>query len=82
MDSIYVIIMPQEILQGVDSMPCEFNYCVYNNGSACILTKTRINHFGMCDLCEIVDIPQEDIERYKEKRLQELKKLWAAPDEK
>ena len=48
-------------------MECEFEYCVYNRKSKCILDEIQINRLGMCEECEIAKIPEEILEKYKEK---------------
>lgn len=59
-------------------MYCEFCYCIYNREASCLLYETQINSLGMCELCEIVPIPKEVLERYKDKRLDEVDSFWAA----
>ena len=55
-------------------MKCEFEYCVYNKKQSCILDEVRIDRLGMCDSCETATIPEEILEKYKEKRLVEAQK--------
>ena len=43
-------------------MNCDFNYCIYNKEYACILDEIQIDTSGICALCEVVNIPKEDIE--------------------
>ena len=57
-------------------MKCEFNYCVYNREQICILNEIKINSFGICEPCEMIDIPNNIIEKHKNKRLKEIKKIW------
>ena len=53
-------------------MLCEFDYCIYNKESKCLLREIRIDSAGLCDSCEIVALPEKTLDLYKEKRLQEL----------
>ena len=61
-------------------MNCEFDYCIYNNVSACILDEIQMDSLGMCDSCEVVTIPEEDLKKYKEERLEKIDKIWKAYD--
>ena len=61
-------------------MKCEVDYCVYNRKSECTLDKIEIDQLGMCDSCEIVTIPKEELEKYKEKRLKQIKEIWEKYD--
>ena len=57
-------------------MECEFNYCIYNKDSICILEKITVDGLGMCEPREIVSMPEEDLQKYKEKRLETIKQIW------
>ena len=57
-------------------MTCEYNYCIYNKKLTCILDEIQVDSSGMCDSCETVAIPQESLEKYKEKRLKEIEEIW------
>ena len=57
-------------------MNCEFDYCIYHKGRSCILDEVGIDQLGMCEACEVVAIPEEDLERYKEKRLKGIGEIW------
>ena len=61
-------------------MNCEFEYCIYNKECICILDTIGINQLGICDSCEVVTIPKDALEKYKEKRLKEIEKIWSAYD--
>ena len=52
-------------------MECEVEYCIYNINLECLYDETRINEYGICDICIIVDIDKEYLE--KEKTRQRLK---------
>ena len=56
-------------------MECEFDYCIYNRECTCTLDKIQINFLGACGSLEIITIPQENIEKYKKKRLKEINSL-------
>jgi len=62
-------------------MNCEANYCIYNKNWVCILDKIRINSLSMCDSCEIVTVPGENLEQYKNERLKEIDEMWKKYDE-
>jgi len=53
-------------------MHCEFDYCVYNDQDACTLDEISIDMAGMCECCEVFNIPEEIIDTYKKKRLKEM----------
>jgi len=57
-------------------MNCAFNYCVYNKESICILDDIEINCLGMCEECEIISIPEDRLEEYKNKRIEEIQSIW------
>jgi len=53
-------------------MNCEFDYCVYNQDSICLLNEIQINSLGMCEDCILVTIADEDLKRAKEKQLKDM----------
>ena len=57
-------------------MYCEVNYCIYNKEQTCMIDGVTINQLGMCDSCELVAIPKKSLEKYKNKRLKEIEKIW------
>ena len=57
-------------------MNCEFDYYVYNKEFVCILDEIEINSLGMCDVCEIVTIPEKTLEKYKKVRLKGIEEIW------
>ena len=61
-------------------MNCEFNYCIYNSDFVCIADEISINSLGMCDSCETVTVPAENLKKYKNKRLKEIAKIWNSYD--
>ena len=61
-------------------MNCEFDYCIYNKEYTCILDNIGIDQLGICDSCEVVAIPEEELEKYKENRLKEIEKIWETYD--
>ena len=44
-------------------MNCEFEYCIYNRNSNCIVDKPKINDLGMCDACIVVSIEKDFLEK-------------------
>ena len=54
-------------------MKCDFDYCIYNKEAICILEEIKINSLGMCDSCEIITLPKESLEKYKNERQKEIK---------
>ena len=61
-------------------MKCEFNYCVYNKNYKCVFDEISIDSLGMCECCEIVAIPEKNLNIYKNKRLKEIDKYWKNAD--
>ena len=53
-------------------MKCDFDYCVNNKEFHCIHGEIQINALGMCEDCEVVSIPEEHLEKYKKRRLEEI----------
>lgn len=53
-------------------MKCYFQYCVYNKDNACLLGKTEINPYGMCEECLLISLPEPALEAIKEKQLAEM----------
>ena len=62
-------------------MKCEFSYCIYNRDCNCIVSEIQINQLCMCDSCEIITVPEEDLEKYKEHRLKKIEEIWRNYDE-
>jgi len=60
----------------VINLKCEFDYCIYNKNWICILDAIQINSSGMCEDCEIVSVPEENLEKYKNTRLKEIERIW------
>ena len=56
-------------------MNCTLTYCIYNKDRICILDAIEIDSLGMCESCEIVAIPVEEVERHKSRRLEQIEKL-------
>ena len=52
-------------------MKCMFEYCIYNKNFKCTVSEVEINFFGMCDMCIMVSLDKELLE--KEKAMQWLK---------
>ena len=50
-------------------MNCEYSYCIYNKKSACVLDTIQMDSLGMCEMCEIVTVPKENLEKYKQQHL-------------
>ena len=57
-------------------MRCEFDYCIYNNESTCILDEIQVDSLGVCEECEVVTIPKETLGEYKKTRLKEIAEIW------
>ena len=55
-------------------MKCEYELCVYNNKSTCILDEVQMDSPGMCEACEVVTVPEDILVKYKQKRLEEMRK--------
>ena len=54
-------------------MNCEFEHCVYNRNSECVLNgRIEINAFGMCDSCILVSLDADFLSREKERQLQQM----------
>ena len=47
-------------------MKCENHFCVYQENGVYILDEIDINSLGICDSCIYINIPKEDLKRYKE----------------
>ena len=56
-------------------MKCDFDYCIYNTRSICVLDEIQIDSLGMCIEYEIVTIPKEILEKYKKRRLKEIEEI-------
>ena len=54
-------------------MNCEFEYCIYNKDSLCILEEIGIDDLGMCGNCIMVSIIDEDLQRLKSDHLEMIK---------
>ena len=61
-----------ENYEGGAEMKCEFEYCVYNREWHCIMNEIQIDKLGVCESCELVTIPAEIFDNYKEERLKEI----------
>ena len=55
-------------------MTCELTHCIYNKNLTCISPEIQINSLGMCEDCAIITIPDEKLDEYKNKRLEEIRK--------
>ena len=53
-------------------MKCNFDYCIYNKNFTCILDEVSIDALGMCEACEVITIPEGELEKHKEKRLKKI----------
>mgnify|MGYP001445123529 FL=1 len=53
-------------------MKCCFAYCVYSKNNACLLEKTEINPYGMCEECLLVSLPDADLRTMKERQLEAM----------
>jgi len=61
-------------------MKCEVDYCSYNKKWVCILDEIRIDPLHMCDSFELVTIPEENLQKYKDGRLKEIEEFWERYD--
>ena len=63
-------------------MKCYKDYCIYNKEFTCTTDELPlINELGMCDSCEIVAVPEETVNFYKNKRREEIDRIWKEYDE-
>lgn len=46
-------------------MECENVFCVYQEKDKCILDEICIDNIGLCCSCICVDIPDEELVKYK-----------------
>lgn len=46
-------------------MRCENVFCVYCNKEKCILKEISLNEIGMCDCCINVNIPEQELKKYR-----------------
>jgi hypothetical protein len=53
-------------------MICEFHHCVYNAENRCAFESVKINGWGMCDECLIVEVPEATLNELKLQMLAEL----------
>ena len=61
-------------------MYCEMNHCVYNKEKHCVINRVAISHLGMCASCELIPIPEKDLEEYKNKVLRTTEEIWGDCD--
>lgn len=57
-------------------MQCEFNYCIYHWEYLCILEEIEFDASGMCESCEMVTVPEKQLNQYKNRRLKAIKEIW------
>ncbi len=46
-------------------MKCENYFCIYQEKGKCMLDQINIDIVGQCNNCIYVDIPKEELEKYK-----------------
>ena len=65
-------------MEAKEFMKCYFDYCVYQKNNVCILSidGIEINNLGMCEHCEIVTIDAELLTALKQKRPNDITKIW------
>ena len=56
-------------------MDCELFYCIYNKSCECTLAEIMIDAAGVCGSCEMVVVPGEILENYKDARLREIPEM-------
>ncbi len=54
-------------------MQCEAIYCIYQDGSSCVLENTRINALGMCEECIVVQLDDGFLKEEKVRQRKEIK---------
>ncbi len=49
-------------------MECENEYCIYQKNGKCIADSITLDISGVCTTCILVDIPKDELERFKEEQ--------------
>lgn len=57
-------------------MKCEYDPCIYNQNSKCLVKDIGINATGMCDACMLVSLPRGEIEKRKREQREEIERRW------
>ena len=57
-------------------MKCRFSWCVFNEKGRCLLRDIAINSSGMCEFLDIVNLPKEIVQKYKDKFLNQIDGPW------
>ena len=55
-------------------MYCSNMFCIYSRNNKCILDEVSIDEIGICQDLILVDIPDQTLQRYKDKQLIRLEK--------
>ena len=53
-------------------MKCENLFCLYEENGNCILDKISLDIIGQCTNCIHVDIPKNDLDKYKSIHLNKM----------
>ncbi len=53
-------------------MECQNEFCLYQENGKCKLNRIRIDEFGICSDCILVNIPEEKLTELKQKELAKL----------
>ena len=57
-------------------MLCENNFCLYQANGKCKLKEVEINNIGACSSCICIDIPKIELDKLKNKTLQEIENRY------
>ncbi len=57
-------------------MQCENELCIFCNNYKCKLTDIKINGFGMCADCILINIPKDELAAFKEMSLEKHYNLY------
>jgi len=51
----------------------EQKLCIFNKNNACLSEKINIDGRGMCDMCQTVSVPENELETLKTNELDALR---------
>ena len=60
----------------MDSISCDFTFCVYQQNGVCVLSSIEIDGAGMCGSAISIDLPDEELHRYKAELAAKLESYW------
>ena len=55
-----------------DYLKCGVEYCIYNDGFACILSEVQINASGSCESCITLSLDADFLDAKKELQRREM----------